>query len=559
MAPIVGNLRSVTDTLLSGANYAHSANHLLTPLIGFSVFCLFIGALIAGLDYLDSAKYRKINYLKYFLIAGVIFLTVDLSYGGYTIANLVLPLGVGVLTKLGWLIACLLITVSIIYAVSWMLRENLPAILVAVFGVFFVSTIVMHVFGSNTLPNRTYAPSNGGNANLSPVIHLILDEMIGVEGLDRDIPGGEETYQIAHDFHKRFGFRLYGKAFSRHYWTSASIPNLLNYDYTDTTYGTASRYVEDGEWKYFDDLQHQGFDINIYQSSHLDFCNAGNITRCETASSYNPASIYVSFPGKDASTNLSMNAIVFGLFMQKMSGSYFSAAATRLSRLTLGQKLIKRLGLEGVIVQRYDVQSFNLWFDAFAEDVVQTQGGEVFLAHFLVPHAPFILDKQCEIKSIPWYHPYSLKQVQKLDDESFLETRRAYYELYYEQVACVYSKLTTFMERIEGLDQFDNATVVLHGDHGSRISAGQFFEGLSDQDLVDNYSTLFSIRSPLSKPGYVMRSVSVQRLFAEIYGNEDKRVSMDTPDTIAVNSKETGHVVSAKMPVFGVPSPTSEE
>jgi len=511
------------------------------------------------LDSLDGAKFKNLISLKYFLIAGVVFLAIDFSHGGYKIATMVMPFGEGMLSRIIWLMVSMLMAFSIIYAVSWLLRDNLPIILLTVFGTIFVSTVTVHLSTDRKNQNITFTPSKGGRENLPPVIHIILDEMIGAEGIDRDIPGGEETYQIVRNFHSRFKFRLYGKAFSRHISTSMSIPNMLNYDYTDSTYGTTSRYLTNGKWKYFDDMGHQGYDINVYQTSHINFCNAGNITRCKTLNSFNPAGIYVSFPKKDVSHPLSMNAIVFSLFMQKMPGSYFSAVANRLNRLPLGHRLMKLMGLEGYFVLRYDVQSFNLWFDEISKEITQTRGGEVFFTHFLTPHMPLILNKHCNIKSIPWYSTYNLKQIQKLNDDSFREARRAYYKLYYEQVSCVFNKLTVLMKRIEDLKQFKNATIIIHGDHGSRISAGQFFEGLSDRDLVDNYSTLFSIRSPDWKTGYDTRSVSVQRLFTEILSGEHNITLMDRPDTIAVNSKDTGRVISVKMPVFGTPSPTSEK
>ena len=219
------------------------------------------------------------------------------------------------------------------------------------------------------------------------------------------------------------------------------------------------------------------------------------------------------------------------------------------------------MGLEGYFVLRYDVQSFNLWFDEISKEITQTRGGEVFFTHFLTPHMPFLLNKNCDIKSIPWYSTYNLKQIQKLNDKSFREARRAYYKLYYEQVSCVFKKLTALMKRIENLKQFKNATIIIHGDHGSRISAGQFFEGLSDRDLVDNYSTLFSIRSPELKPGYDLRLVSIQRLFAEIFNNQRNDASKIEKETVAVDSKmgPTGPVTTIKMPDFGLSSQETEE
>ena len=554
MAPIVGNLHSVVDTLLSGPSYINSADDLRAPLIILSVFCLFIGALITGLDFLDKKKFRKLNFLKYFLITGVVFLTIDLSYGGYKIDTLVMPFGDGMSAKIIWLMVSTFIAFSIIYMGLWLLRENLPIILVTVFGAIFVSTVAIHASTDRKNQNITFAPSKGGSENLPPVIHIILDEMIGAEGIDRDIPGGEETYQIVRNFHTRFNFRLYGKAFSRHFWSHKSIPNMLNYDYTDKTYNTTLKYIPEGEWEFFNDMQDRGYDVNVYQTSHINFCAGGNIVECKTLNSFNPASIYISSPKKDNSLPLPTNAIILSLFMQKMQGSFFSTLGHRLNKLTLGHQLIKLMGIEAYFAKRYDVQSFDLWFDEFSNQLTQTRGGEVFLSHLLTPHAPIILYKNCGTKSIPWQNPYYLKEEKKLKGEAFQKTRSSHHQAYYVQVACVYKKLTEFMEKIEKLEPFSNATIVINGDHGSRISSGQYWENLSSRDFVDNYSALFSIRSPEVKPGYDLRSVSIQRLFSEVFNNRHNEVPKSEIDTVIADSMEKGRVMSAEMPDYGASS-----
>ncbi len=553
MAPIIGNLHSVVDTLLSGSSHIKSADHLLIPLVVLSVFCLMIGAFITGLDVRAKASSTKINFLKQFIIAGVVILAIDLSYGGKQMAVSLWPFEHGVFLGYGyeiviqiWQVICFLIAFLVVYTLCWLLRDNLATILISAFGAIFISTIVIHVYSTGKGSAITYVPSHGKANDLPPIIHIVLDEMIGTEGIDLDLPGGEETYQLVRNFHNRFRFRLYGKAFSRHFYTGMSIPNMLNYDYTDETYGSGSKYLSGSQFRFFDDLQDRGYDVNVYQSSHVNFCKGGNITRCETLNSFNPASIYISPPKTDTSNSqMSINSIIFSLLLQKASKSYSSY---------IGHKLIKLIYEDGYLAPRYDVQSFRLWFDNFTNDIESTKGGEVYFAHFLVPHAPYILTKDCNTKLKPLEEPYFLKEFQNLKAKAFQETRKAYYGLYFEQVSCVYKKLTEFMDKIENLEQFKNATIVINGDHGSRISSGQFWENLSERDLVDNYSTHFSIRSPKVEPGYDLRSVSVQRLFAEVFSSPFQEISMDDVETVSINSMEKGRVISGKLPEYGLSS-----
>ncbi len=53
---------------------------------------------------------------------------------------------------------------------------------------------------------------------------------------------------------------------------------------------------------------------------------------------------------------------------------------------------------------------------------------------------------------------------------------------------------------------FDEATIIVHGDHGSRISviepAAQYADQVTDRDLIDSYATLFAMRGPTVTAGY---------------------------------------------------------
>jgi len=542
---MIGNLNSAIDTLLSGASHVQSADHLLVPLAVLAIFFMLIGVLIAGLDFLYTAKLKKIAFLKYFFIAGVVFMALDLSYGAKQIATSLIPFDVGIQGQRIWRIVCALFALSIIYILCRSFRDHLAVILISVFGAIFVSSIAIHLLTVNENEDLKYAASNG-RTDHPPIIHLVFDELIGAEGIDRDIPGGEEVYQLVRKFHDRFNFRLYGKAFSRHFWTTMSIPNMLNYDYTDETYDVPSKYFSQKKFKFFDGMGNRGYDVKVYQSAHMNFCTAGNIIQCQTLNSFNPTSVYITPPKKHTPSSLPINEMIFSIFLQKAEGSYVSS---------VGKKLMRLVGNDWYFAERYDVQAFNLFFDKFSGDVAQTKGGEVYFAHFLLPHAPHLLNKNCGIKPISWVNPYYLKEVKKLSGEAFQEARSTYYKMYFEQVSCVYKKLNEFMEKIEPLEHFKNATILINGDHGSRISSGQYFENLSKQDFVDNYSAHFSIRSPDVEPGYDLRSVSIQRLFTEMFTDIDKETSMRERDMIVANSFEKGRIIQVKMPEFGEPSP----
>ena len=549
MSPIAGNLNGVFNSLLSDTSHITSGRQVWEFMAALSVICSMLGLILVCLDTLEKKKEGRFFLVKLLMVTGIIFLAFDLSYGGIQIAEDLMPLSKEFLALRVFKVLFAVCVFSILFILVWFIRQNLSILLTAVFGTFFISSMVLYFFPLEQNKWINYESSERTTSQ-PPFIHIILDEMIGVEGIDRGIPGGEETYQLVRKFHERFKFRLYGKAFSRHFWTGMSVPNMMNYDYTDTTYGTQSKYFSAEKWAFFKDMQNRGYRINVYQTPHLDFCVADIVNQCNTLNSFNPASIYFSPPEDYSSRLLPIRKIILRVFLQKVSGSYLARIINR---------IIKRIDDDVFLAERFDVQSFDLWFNKFQKDVTQTQGGEVYFSHFLVPHDPYLLNNHCKTQPISWQEPHLLKEAQNLVGEKFEEARSFYYKFYFEQVSCVYKKLTGFMEKIENLEQFKNATIVIHGDHGSRISSGQFMEILSDRDFVDNYSTLFSIRSPEVKPGYDMEFVSIQRLFAKIFDDDYNETSPLERDTVAVDSTEKGRVISAIMPDYGMPSPKPAE
>ncbi|MGH9905623.1 MAG: hypothetical protein ACRD8U_08590 [Pyrinomonadaceae bacterium] len=85
--------------------------------------------------------------------------------------------------------------------------------------------------------------------------------------------------------------------------------------------------------------------------------------------------------------------------------------------------------------------------------------------------------------------------------------------------------------------RFADAIVIVHGDHGSRISRSQYIEHMSAQELIANHAALFAIKKPRVQPGYDLEYVSLQDLFA-------RHVSFvaghSRGDAIVVESAKTG-------------------
>jgi hypothetical protein len=88
----------------------------------------------------------------------------------------------------------------------------------------------------------------------------------------------------------------------------------------------------------------------------------------------------------------------------------------------------------------------------------------------------------------------------------------------------------------------------VHGDHGSRLSSGRYFESQASRDFIDNYATLYAIREPGSTQLINERSVSIHRLFAERF-NSTVQLPPDT-QTVSVERRDTKRIETVRMPLF---------
>ena len=67
------------------------------------------------------------------------------------------------------------------------------------------------------------------------------------------------------------------------------------------------------------------------------------------------------------------------------------------------------------------------------------------------------------------------------------------------QMHCILNKLERLMAGLEETDRLDDATIVINGDHGSRISESLYVDYMNDGDLVANYAALFAVRARISR------------------------------------------------------------
>lgn len=512
LAPVVTAVRALAVPPDSPA--------VLLLIASIAIIAGIFGGVAAAFDKSPGPK----SALTPIATAIVLLLMIDASVGGHALLESFTtdrPAKAGVL----------LLTFLVGSTVFWVIREKLAIIaFVGAAAAFSLSLIVR----SDVLVTRAAAQEPN-----APIIYVVLDEMIGPEGIDRSVPGGEETYEAVRGLFERHQFKLYGKAFSRHFLSVRAIPATLNFDFNEDYAGRLSKYAsrsatELGQVALFDRMAADGFRVKVRQSAHINFCAASDV-ECVSFPSFNPQSAYANIGS--AAYRATM------LVMQEaFAESYLLYNVTRILVPVFGDP-------SDVVPTFFDIHGFPLWFDEFAEDVTNAKPGQMFFTHFLLPHNPAVLNASCEAQR-RWVSPYYLVEQRNLTGTQFDAMRSQFYSWYYGQVGCLLSKLDGFLTKIEEMPSLQQATIVFHGDHGSRISSGHFIENLSKRDMIDNYSALYAIKGPGIEPGYDSRKVSIQRLTAEYFsGKTLEELGPDNPNVV-IDSKEQGKVVLREMPDF---------
>jgi hypothetical protein len=379
-------------------------------------------------------------------------------------------------------LVALLIAVIPFAALSW-LGPNLGIVLATVFSVTLVSTLLLP---AEPLPlGETYRRDAGPAKDLPPVIHLVFDEQIGVEGLPADIAGSEDLRDELRRFYEDFGFTLFGRAYSEYARTNHSMIALLNgFDSLDGKFPEGPdafwRSFWDNRW--FKVLAQRGYLIHAYHMNGWDYCGgeAGHAARCVT---YTTGSI-TNIEGADLTVEAKTKVIL---------ASYLhSLVPYRAFRLLAGPDDRP----PWVLPERpflYAPDSLGV-LERMLADIRAAPRGTAYFAHLMIPHVTHMLDQDCKVRADPltWTSYGDLDiSTGALNSAASRELR---YNGYFAQVGCLHSALRRFFEGLMEIGAFEDATIVVHGDHGSRIARVAPLttapQPLSDEDLADRKSVV---------------------------------------------------------------------
>ncbi len=453
-------------------------------------------------------------------------------------------------------IALLVGLLAVIAVAAWFLHDHFGKILLLTFAVFILSSLLLPVEAmadrDQQLSTRT------GDRNLPLVVHLVLDEAIGVDGLPSDIPGAEELRASLKALFARHDFRLYGKAHSEHFYTQNSLSQVTNMA-ADPTPGLVTSAAQTFETRlaqaaYFKHLEARGYRVTVIQSDYMDFCSVPG-ARPDRCSLYRP------FP----LAPLANEAWPSGSKLRVVSGIYLTH-----SLLYKGIRQLYDMIRAGAAAISIPLPDWDWEFSRVAptgamallprleDELSKARAGEFYFIHLMLPHSPYSYTRDCVLNP-PGQWRERRNRVRPWASSNTPDMRVQRYKAYFAQYECLAKRLDQLFSRIEASRDPNQTILIVHGDHGSRINIydprERHEKELSRRDLIDNYATLLAVKAPSVTPGYDEWRVSIQDFLASFgasaFNRAPSQIDIQAPPTIYLTAAGRKIARAEPMPDFG--------
>ena len=134
-------------------------------------------------------------------------------------------------------------------------------------------------------------------------------------------------------------------------------------------------------------------------------------------------------------------------------------------------------------------------FDYLDARFASPKPGETYFIHLLLPHFPFVLDRNCNINP-PSKWRWPLWAPESAIAGTALES---IYAAYGEQLQCTHSRTMRLIDAIMKSTVGSQTIFIIHGDHGARIHSKISHLDHSKQSepiLMDGLDTFFAVKAP---------------------------------------------------------------
>ena len=415
---------------------------------------LVLGAVLAWLTPDEpAASWRQVAFTA--ALAAVSLVVVDVAAGGHRLTT---AMAGHWAARLG-VIAAAALALVLVY---WTLRRHIVPMLFVATAAFFLSTVGLNtsVFSRPQAP-RPIVETTGTAVSAPPLVYIVLDGAMGIEGLSA-APGGADLAGRLRATFERHGFRVYGRAFSRHFVSARSIPNTINFDFRDDSWGPISplRRERQGDVavvRAADPRRIRGRQLRhgahrLVFSGRLAMRNPAVVQSLQCVSAGGPVAGGGPVPCRSA------------------------CVRPELRHLSRHRPVVPAAGVRApTSLCRVRWVCVSALARSFREPIWRpSPRGRAYFAHLLMPHAPYVLDASCQDTGRATVGYFLAEERQLSGGGTRCRTRRHVTATTSRSTGVWRGDSKGLLAAFDRLPQFHDATIVIHGDHGPRISRGQY-------------------------------------------------------------------------------------
>ncbi len=356
-------------------------------------------------------------------------------------------------------------------------------------------------FASTSVP--TVARSQGGR--LPVLVHVIVDEAIGIEGMPKDLSATAGASAWAKERLLDAGFVVYGRAYAEHMHTVNSVPQILGLGTEGDLERQGPKYSL-GANRYMAALKGRGYAITVYQNDTTDYCRNPDVGACWTARPYRVLA--------DSDLSVHDKARVLLRAFASLSDVLDLSAQLYDAFVAASRRWAGWLPPLNWDEGRFPVALGGMdALEHLIRHVGDARAGEAYFAHVLLPHYPYAFDASCRIKP----------QDEWTGRQTAFRSRAERYGAYAEQWRCAVRQIERLVQTLEAARPDKDFIVIVHGDHGSRVTDVDPNEGnahsLSPQHFRDAYAALAAVRVPETPARYVADAIPVHKLIELLVQN----------------------------------------
>lgn len=329
-------------------------------------------------------------------------------------------------------------------------------------------------------------------------LHLILDEQMSPL-VDPDTMPSDFTSDDFFDPYLRNGFKVYGLANSISKSTVPSLSAIFGLTMSTDNFilqepgSDFTNLVNDD--RLVQNLIDLGFSTTITESSHLRLCGDKQPLNCRT---YSRVSNLRAIQDLDLPFKHRLEIALISLHENYYFGPNSVYAYQRAAIALNG--LRSRPFPQSYANFARPPLNINMLRD-LEEQMADLQPGEAIIAHLLIPHFPYALDRECGFKApSDWGYP--------VRRDTYDGAAKAY-QTFWDQSICTGDLLAQVLDHVKDRD---DVVVFVHGDHGGRI----LYDTPAEND-ADTFGTFLAVKAPNLEAELVTSLVDLQATFNREY------------------------------------------